>query len=192
MDSTRRIWVIATGTCACIGGVGSAVPLIEWMEPTEEAKTNAGPVTVDVGQLQLGQHLVLLWRGQPIWIVHRTSAMLASLKITQNQVADPDSRNTDYPTPEWARNPWRSIRPEYLVFIDICTHLGCAPIARFIPGAQPGLPDDWPGGFLCPCHGSRYDMAARVFKDMPAPANMMIPPYTFLSDTTILLGEHRG
>ena len=191
MDATRRTWMIATGVASCVGAGATATAFLESMEPSNEAQVNGGPIPVDLSRLQPGHHLVLLWRGQPIWIVRRTPQMLTTLMLTQDQVADPLSRNTQYPTPAWARNAWRSIKPEYFVFIDICTHLGCAPIGRFTPGPQPGLPNDWLGGWLCPCHGSRYDMAARVFKNMPAPANMIVPDYEFLSDTKIMLGRHR-
>ena len=144
---------------------------------------------VDISDLLPGQKKTLLWRGQPIWFLRRTPQMLDSLKLTESLVADPMSKNEAFPTPKWARNRWRSIRPEYLVVVGICTHLGCSPVDRFTPGAQPSLPSDWDGGFLCPCHGSLYDLAGRVFKTMPAPANLPVPPYRYLDDHKILLGE---
>lgn len=192
MDPRRRIWLITTGVSACVGTAATAVPFVESMEPSDVARVNGGPIELDISPLQPGQKLIVLWRGQPVWILRRTPQMLASLNLTQNLVADPFSKNTQFPTPPWAQNQWRSIKPEYFVFIDICTHLGCAPNLRATPGPQPGLPDHWPGGFLCPCHGSRYDLAARVFKNMPAPANMVVPDYAFINDKKILLGEHRA
>ena len=132
------------------------------------------------------------WRGKPVWIVRRTPEQLAGLKKLDPQLADPDSkRNADDLTPEYARNTPRSIKPEYLVAVGICSHLGCSPSEKFAVGAQPSLPDDWQGGFLCPCHGSTFDMAGRVFKNKPAPDNLEVPPHMYLSDTRLLIGEDK-
>ena len=121
--------------------------------------------------------------------MRRTSEQLASLKKIDDQLADPHSQRTQYPIPDYAKNEYRSIKPEILVVVGICSHLGCSPSDRFQTGAQPSLPDDWPGGFLCPCHGSTFDMAGRVFKNKPAPDNLEVPPHMYLSDAKLLIGE---
>ena len=131
------------------------------------------------------------WRGKPVWIIRRTQEQLASLKKTDALVADPNSERKAYPIPAYAKNEWRSIKPEYFVGIGICTHLGCSPSDKFTPGPQASLPNDWQGGFLCPCHGSTFDMAGRVFKDKPAPDNLEVPPHMYLSDTVLLIGEDK-
>jgi len=132
------------------------------------------------------------WRGKPVWIVRRTPEQVAALKKIDPQLADPDSkRNADALTPAYARNTGRSIKPEFLVAVGICSHLGCSPSDKFTLGAQPSLPDDWQGGFLCPCHGSTFDMAGRVFKNKPAPDNLEVPPHMYLSDSRLLIGEDK-
>jgi len=132
------------------------------------------------------------WRGKPVWIIRRTPEQLESLNKTENQLADPKSqRNPDALTPSYARNQARSIKPEVFVGVGICTHLGCSPSDKFQTGAQPSLPDDWAGGFLCPCHGSTFDMAGRVYKNKPAPDNLEVPPHMYLSDTKLLIGEDK-
>jgi ubiquinol-cytochrome c reductase iron-sulfur subunit len=131
------------------------------------------------------------WRGKPVWIVRRTPEQLAALPKLDKELADPNSKRNLELTPPYARNEDRSIKPEYLVVVGICTHLGCSPGDKFSPGAQPSLPDDWAGGFLCPCHGSTFDMAGRVFKDKPAPDNLEVPPHVYLSDSRILIGEDK-
>jgi ubiquinol-cytochrome c reductase iron-sulfur subunit len=138
-----------------------------------------------------GELLRVEWRGKPVWVLRRTPEMLESLKKTEVQVADPSSARKAYPTPEYAQNIHRSIKPEYFVAVGICSHLGCSPSDKFQPGAQPSLPDDWAGGFLCPCHGSTFDLAGRVFKNKPAPDNLEVPPHTYLSDSRLLIGEDK-
>ncbi len=192
MDSQRRIWLIATGAATCVAGAATAVPFLESMEPSAKARAEGGPIEVEIGQLRPGEKLTVLWRGQPVWFLRRTPQMLASLNVTQSLVADPFSKRMAFPTPAWAQNTWRSIKPEYLVVVGICTHLGCSPVDRFTPGPQPSLPSDWQGGFLCPCHGSEFDLAARVFKNMPAPDNLVVPPYHYINDRRILLGEYKA
>jgi ubiquinol-cytochrome c reductase iron-sulfur subunit len=191
VDSSKRTWLIATGCAGAVGGVGAAVPFVASFQPSERARAAGAPVEVDISALQPGQMTTVEWRGKPVWIVRRTPEMLESLKKTDPEVADPNSlRKPDELTPmETCRNEWRSVKPEYLVVVGICTHLGCSPTSRFTPGAQPSLPNDWEGGFLCPCHGSTFDMAGRVFKNKPAPDNLEVPPYTFLTDTRLLIGE---
>ncbi|MDY0330083.1 MAG: ubiquinol-cytochrome c reductase iron-sulfur subunit [Thiomonas sp.] len=190
MDSKRRTWLIATGCAGCVAAGGAAVPFVDSLAPSAKARAEGGPVDVDIGSLHPAEKITVLWRGQPVWILHRTPAMLESLNETQSLVADPDSKRTAFPTPVWAQTQWRSIKKEYLVVVGICTHLGCSPVDRFTPGPQPSLPSDWDGGFLCPCHGSMFDLAGRVFKNMPAPDNLVVPPYLYVTDTKVRIGEH--
>ena len=190
MDSKRRTWLIATGCAGCVAAGGAAVPFVDSLAPSAKARAEGGPVDVDISSLRPSEKLTVLWRGQPVWILHRTPAMLESLNETQSLVADPDSQRTAFPTPVWAQTQWRSIKKEYLVVVGICTHLGCSPVDRFTPGPQPSLPSDWDGGFLCPCHGSMFDLAGRVFKNMPAPDNLVVPPYMYVTDAKLRIGEH--
>jgi ubiquinol-cytochrome c reductase iron-sulfur subunit len=191
VDSSKRTWLIATSCAGAVGGAAVAVPFVASFTPSEKARAAGAAVEVDISALQPGEKLTVEWRGKPVWIVRRTPEMLASLKQTEAQVADPGSARTQYPTPEYARNPHRSIKPEVLVVVGICSHLGCSPSDKFAPGAQPSLPNDWAGGFLCPCHGSTFDIAGRVFKNKPAPDNLEVPPHTYLSDSKLLIGEDK-
>ncbi len=191
VDKSRRTWIAITCGAGAVGGVATAVPFVSTFAPSERAKAAGAPVRVDVGALQPGEKLTVEWRGKPVWILRRTPEMLESLRKTDALVADPTSDRTQYPTPEYAKNEHRSIKPEYLVAVGICSHLGCSPIDRLQPGAQPSLPDDWTGGFLCPCHGSTFDLAGRVFKNKPAPDNLEVPPHVYLSDTVLLIGEDK-
>ena len=190
MDSKRRTWLIATGCAGCVAAGGAAVPFVDSLAPSAKARAEGGPVDVDISSLRPSEKMTVLWRGQPVWILHRTPAMLESLNETQPLLADPDSQRTAFPTPVWAQTQWRSIKKEYLVVVGICTHLGCSPVDRFTPGPQPSLPSDWDGGFLCPCHGSMFDLAGRVFKNMPAPDNLVVPPYMYVTDAKVRIGEH--
>jgi len=191
VDKGRRTWIAITCGAGAVGGVATAVPFVSTFTPSERAKAAGAPVRVDIGSLNPGEKLTVEWRGKPVWIVRRTEDQLAGLKKTDDQVADPNSDRTQYPTPAYAKNEWRSIKPEYFVAVGICSHLGCSPGDKFQPGAQPSLPDDWQGGFLCPCHGSTFDMAGRVFKNKPAPDNLEVPPHMYLSDTVLLIGEDK-
>ena len=190
MDPAKRTWLIAS-TCAGVGGgLATAWPFAASMLPSERAKAAGAPVEADISGLQPGEKMTVEWRGKPVWIVRRTAEEVASLPKHDGELADPQSkRKPDELTPAYARNEGRSIKPEYLVVIGICTHLGCSPSDRFVAGPQASLPDDWPGGFLCPCHGSTYDMAGRVFKNKPAPQNLDIPPYMFTSATGLVIGK---
>jgi ubiquinol-cytochrome c reductase iron-sulfur subunit len=192
VDPSRRAWVgIACGAGA-VGGLGVAVPFVSSFAPSERAKAAGAPVEVDISNLKAGEMATVEWRGKPVWIVKRTPEQLESLKQTDPLVADPQSkRKPDELTPEYARNEYRSRKPEVFVAVGICSHLGCSPTAKFTPGAQPSLPDDWHGGFFCPCHGSLFDLAGRVYKNKPAPDNLEIPPYVFLSDSKLLIGEDK-
>lgn len=189
VDNGRRTWLI---TSAAMGGVGAAavaVPFVSSFSPSERAKAAGAAVEFDVSKLQPGEKAVVEWRGKPVWVMRRTPEQLASLEQVEPQLADPSSERKSYPIPEYAKNRHRSIKPEYLVAIGICTHLGCSPGDKFATGPQPSLPDDWHGGFLCACHGSTFDLAGRVFKNKPAPDNLEIPPHYYLSDTVLLIGE---
>jgi len=191
VDRGRRTWIAITCGAGAVGGAAVAVPFVSTFTPSERAKAAGAPVRVDIGALQPGEKLTVEWRGKPVWIVRRTKEQLESLKKTDPQVADPNSERTQYPTPAYAKNEHRSIKPEYFVAVGICSHLGCSPSDKFQPGAQPSLPDDWTGGFLCPCHGSTFDIAGRVFKNKPAPDNLEVPPHVYLSDTVLLIGEDK-
>jgi ubiquinol-cytochrome c reductase iron-sulfur subunit len=192
IDPSRRAWVgIACGAGAV--GVGAvAVPFVSSFAPSERAKAAGAAVEVDISALKAGEMQTVEWRGKPVWILKRTPEQLESLKKTDALVADPQSlRKPDELTPEYARNEYRSRKPELLVAVGICSHLGCSPSAKLQAGAQPSLPDDWQGGFFCPCHGSLFDLAGRVYKNKPAPDNLEVPPYMFLSDSKLLIGEDK-
>ena len=191
-DPSRRTWVAMTAGAGALGGVAAAVPFVSSFAPSERAKAAGAAVEADISALKPGEKMTVEWRGKPVWILRRTQEQIESLKKTEPLVADPKSqRNPGELTPEYARNDHRSIKPEYLVVVGICSHLGCSPSDRLQAGAQPSLPDDWLGGFLCPCHGSTFDLAGRVFKNKPAPDNFEVPPHMYLSDTTILIGEDK-
>ena len=190
VDPGKRTWLIASGCAGVVGGVSAAVPFVASLAPSERARAAGAPVEVDVSALQPGEKMTVEWRGKPVWIVRRTEAQLATLKQVESQLADPFSkRNPSELTPAYARNVPRSIKPEIFVCVGICSHLGCSPTEKFTPGPQPSLPNDWEGGFLCPCHGSTFDMAGRVFKNKPAPDNLEVPPHKYLSDTLVLVGD---
>jgi len=190
-DPNRRNAIITTSAAAAVGGAAVAWPLLKSLRPSERALAAGAPVEVDIGAMLPGELKRVEWRGKPVWIVRRTPEMLDAVKKVDAKCADPKSARTAFPTPEYARNEFRSIKPEYLVVVGICTHLGCSPSDRFTPGPQPSLPDDWVGGFLCPCHGSMFDLAGRVFSNMPAPDNLEVPPHMYLSDTRVLIGEDK-
>ncbi|MBX9793731.1 MAG: ubiquinol-cytochrome c reductase iron-sulfur subunit [Burkholderiaceae bacterium] len=192
VDSGKRTWLIASGCAGAVGGVAVAVPFVSTFQPSERARAAGAAVEVDISALKPGEKLTVEWRGKPVWIIKRTPEQLAALPKVDAQLADPQSlRKPGELTPEYARNEYRSIKPEIMVAVGICTHLGCSPSDKFTPGAQPSLPDDWAGGFLCPCHGSTFDMAGRVYKNKPAPDNLEVPPYMYLSDTRLLIGEDK-
>jgi ubiquinol-cytochrome c reductase iron-sulfur subunit len=186
VDTRKRKFLIAATTA--VGGVaaaGVAVPLVMSMLPSARAKAAGAPVEVDISKIEPGMLLTVEWRGKPVWIVNRTKEMLDLMEKHQDQLADPKS---DMPQqPDYCKNANRSIKPEFLVAVGICTHLGCSPTFRKDVGAA-DLGGDWPGGFFCPCHGSRFDLAARVFKGVPAPTNLVIPPHQYLSDARLLIG----
>jgi ubiquinol-cytochrome c reductase iron-sulfur subunit len=186
----RQLLTAATTLTGAVGVAFAAVPFLSSWKPSARAKALGAPVEIDISKLDLGAMLKIEWRGKPVWVVRRTPEQLAELPKLEPQLADPKSkRNPDELTPEYARNDNRSLKPEYLVVVGICTHLGCSPIDKFVSGAQASLPEDWKGGFLCPCHGSTFDMAGRVYKDKPAPDNLEVPPHMYLSDSRLLIGE---
>ena len=191
MDPDRRRWIAITCGAGAVGGVAVAVPFVSTFAPSERARAAGAPVQVDISAIKPGEKLTVEWRGKPVWIVRRTPEQLATLKVVESQLADPASERTQYPTPAYAKNEHRSIKPEFFVGVGICSHLGCSPSDKFTPGAQPSLPDDWAGGFLCPCHGSTFDLAGRVYKNKPAPDNLEVPPHMYLSDTVLLIGEDK-
>ena len=189
VDHQKRNWIVAT--CA-VGGAGVAavaVPFVSTFQPSERAKAAGAAVEVDISAVKPGEKLTVEWRGKPVWIFRRTPEQLEALTKDQDELADPKSeRKPSEFTPLYARNIHRSIKPEVMVAVGICTHLGCSPVDKFQTGAQPSLPDDWHGGFLCPCHGSTFDMAGRVYKNKPAPDNLEVPPHMYLSENRLLIG----
>ena len=190
VDKTRRTLVVATSVAGGVATVATAAPFVASMWPSERAKAAGAPVEVDISSLQPGELKTVEWRGKPVWILKRTPEMLESLAKDEAELADPKSERTpDDLTPEYARNRNRSIKPEILVAVGICSHLGCSPSSKFTPGAQPSLPDNWGGGFLCPCHGSTFDLAGRVFKNKPAPDNLQVPRHMYLGDTKLVIGK---
>jgi len=191
VDSSKLTWLIASTCAGAAGGVAVAVPFVSTFAPSERAKAAGAAVEVDISGIKPGEKVTVEWRGKPVWIIRRTPEQVESLKKTEAQVADPNSDRKAYPTPAYAKNQHRSIKPEFFVGVGICSHLGCSPSDKFATGAQPSLPDDWNGGFLCPCHGSTFDLAGRVFKNKPAPDNLEVPPHMYLSDTRILIGEDK-
>jgi len=174
------------------GGVATAIPFVSTFQPSERARAAGASVEADISALKPGEMMTVEWRGKPVWILKRTPEQVADLNKLDPQLADPKSeRKPAELTPEYARNTHRSIKPDVLVAVGICTHLGCSPSSKFQTGAQASLPDDWAGGFLCPCHGSTFDLAGRVFKNKPAPDNLEVPPHMYMSDTKLLIGEDK-
>lgn len=184
----RRFLIAATSIAGGVAGAATAVPFVASMLPSERAKAAGAPVEADIGNLAPGELTRVEWRGKPVWIVRRTPEMLDSVKQSEGKVADPGSERKKELTPEYARNEFRSIKPEYLVVVGICTHLGCSPVDKFKAQPEP-FEGDWKGGFYCPCHGSLFDLAGRVYKNKPAPDNLEVPPHKYLSDTRLVIGE---
>ncbi|HEV7800216.1 MAG TPA: ubiquinol-cytochrome c reductase iron-sulfur subunit [Burkholderiales bacterium] len=185
-EGKRRFLLTATTVATGVAASAAAVPFVASMLPSERAKAAGAPVEVDVSKLGPGQKMVVEWRGKPVWVVRRTPEMLKAVQIDDALVADPESKRSVQPP--YAKNEFRSLKPEYLVLVGICTHLGCSPVDRLSPEPQP-FAADWHGGFYCPCHGSLFDLAGRVYKNKPAPDNLTVPPYKFVSDTTLVIGE---
>lgn len=187
---TRRHFLsVATAVTAGVGVGATAVPFVASFKPSARAQALGVPVEVDISKVEPGSLVKVEWRGRAIFIVHRTDAMLGTLERDEDQLRDPRSEESEQP--DYATNTYRSLRPEFLVMEGVCTHLGCAPIERFEVGPA-DLGSDWPGGFFCPCHGSKFDLAGRVFAGVPAPTNLRIPPYRYVNDNTILIGTDMG
>jgi ubiquinol-cytochrome c reductase iron-sulfur subunit len=183
----RRLLLAATSVAGGAATVAVAVPFVWSMFPSARARAAGAPVEVDISKVEPGMMIRAEWRGKPVWIVHRTPQMLEEIKKTDERVADPESSQPMQP--DYAKNEYRSRKPEWLVLVGICTHLGCSPTDKLQPGAESGLGADWTGGFYCPCHGSRFDLAGRVYQGVPAPTNLVVPKYVFLTDTRLLIGE---
>lgn len=189
MDCGRRRLIIATAAVGGAGAVVAMVPFLSSMLPSERAKAAGAPVEVDIGSVGPGQMITVEWRGKPVWVFNRNQEMLDTLPKLDGALADPKSEVEHQPAN--CKNVTRSIKPNVLVAVGICTHLGCSPSSKFQHGPADGMAPDWLGGFLCPCHGSTFDFAGRVFKSMPAPTNLEVPPHTYLTDTRILIGEDK-
>ena len=189
VDAGRRNLLVATAAVGGVAGVVAAIPFGMSMLPSERAKAAGAPVEVDISDLLPGQMKTVEWRGKPVWIINRTKEQLASLRKTDDKVSDPKSEKLMQP--EYCQNETRSIKPDIMVAVGICTHLGCSPTEKFKIGAESGIAADWPGGFLCPCHGSTFDLAGRVYKNKPAPDNLEVPPHMYLGDAKIVIGEDK-
>nr|WP_298249876.1 ubiquinol-cytochrome c reductase iron-sulfur subunit [uncultured Halomonas sp.] len=184
----RRFLVGATTVVGGVGAVGVAVPFVASWQPSARARAAGAPVQADVSKLEPGQRMTVEWRGKPVWIVYRTPEMIERIEgLEASRLADPASEVPQQPA--YIDGPLRSIKPEIGVLIGICTHLGCSPLYRPEPDADSAGADGWPGGYFCPCHGSRFDLAGRVFRNVPAPTNLEVPPYRFESDEIIVVGE---
>ena len=190
VDTGRRQFLtVATIATGAVGAAFAAVPFLASWKPSARAKALGAPVEVDISKVDPGAMIKVEWRGKAVYIVHRTPQMLTQLEGMAPKLRDPDSKQSEQP--DFARNPARALKPEYLVLVGVCTHLGCAPLDRFTPG-DVTVSSDWPGGFFCPCPGSKFDLSGRVFKDVPAPTNLSVPPYRFLSDSRLLIGAETG
>jgi ubiquinol-cytochrome c reductase iron-sulfur subunit len=186
MDPERRTWLLATSAMGVAATAAVAVPFVSSFAPSERAKAQGAAVTMDPTTVAVGEVKPVEWRGQPVWVMRRTPEMLASLDgITD--LADPASKVKQQP--DYATNTHRSIKPEVFVTVGICTHLGCSPVTLPEGTANPSVPADWKGGFFCPCHGSTFDFAGRVFNNKPAPTNLVVPPHKYLADGSLLIGE---
>ncbi len=185
----RRLLTTGAGVVGGLGAITLGIPFVSSMSPSARAKAAGAPVEVDISKLEPGQRVIVEWRGKPVWVVRRTQALLDSLETVKDELRDIESDDSDQP--EYAKNIHRSIKPETLVMVGICTHLGCSPTYRPDVAAA-DLGADWLGGFFCPCHGSKFDISGRVYKGVPAPTNLEVPPHQYLSDTRILVGADGG
>ncbi|MBL8349358.1 MAG: ubiquinol-cytochrome c reductase iron-sulfur subunit [Burkholderiaceae bacterium] len=189
-DPERRSWLIATGAAGGAAVVATSLPFASSFAPSERARARGAAVEVDIGDLPPGAMKTVEWRGKPVWVLRRTPGMLAALTGQEAELADPGSARSQQP--DEARNPGRAIRPEVFVAVGICTHLGCSPSTVPQGSNNPGVGEHWQGGFFCPCHGSTFDIAGRVFRNKPAPTNLEVPPHRWLSDTRLLIGEDQA
>ena len=186
VDKSRRNLVVATSVVGGAAGVAAAVPFVASMLPSERAKAAGAPVEVDLSKIAPGELSVLEWRGKPVWVIKRTKEMIESLKTVTPKLTDPGSKSSEQP--KYAENEYRSQKPELMVMEGVCTHLGCSPQLKGAE-AKAEMGGDWVGGFYCPCHGSKFDLAGRVFRGAPAPTNLRVPPYTIVGDSTLVIGE---
>ncbi len=188
-SSKRKFLIAATTAVGGVATVGVAIPFLSSWSPSQRAKAAGAPVEVDISKLEPGTLMTVAWRGKPVWIVNRTQEQMDALGKHDDKLSDPKSEVQQQP--EYCQNATRSRQehPNILVAIGVCTHLGCSPSQKLKPGPSDGMVNDWPGGFFCPCHGSRFDLAARVFQGSPAPTNLVIPPYKYLSSNLILVGD---
>lgn len=181
----RRFLVGATSVVGGVGAIGAAVPFVASWNPSAKAKAAGAPVKASVGKLKPGQRMTVEWRGKPVWVLRRTQEMMDNLESLADKLADPESVVPQQP--EYVKGIYRATRPEFVVIVGICTHLGCSP--QFIPEMTPqDFDEEWVGGFFCPCHGSKFDLSGRVYKNVPAPTNLEVPPYKYLDDNTIIVG----
>ena len=188
VDKTRRTLVAATSVVGGAAAVGAAIPFIASMNPSARARAAGAPVEAEIATMQPGELRVFEWRGKPVWVIRRSNEMIESLKAVVPNLTDPQSKASEQP--QYAENEFRSIKPEIMVMEGVCTHLGCSPQLK--PAEAKGeMGADWVGGFYCPCHGSKFDFAGRVFRGAPAPTNLPVPPYTFVSDGQLLIGEDK-
>ena len=183
----RRFLTLTTTAVGAVGAGFAAVPFLASLAPSERAKALGAPVNIDISKLEPGQMVIAVWRRQPIWVVRRTEAMLKSLAGVAGELADPESKVPQQP--EYAKNEARAIKPEYMVLKGVCTHLGCSPKFRPVESAAADVGSGWQGGFFCPCHGSKFDLAGRVYKGVPAPINLPVPPHRYATDTLLVIGE---
>jgi ubiquinol-cytochrome c reductase iron-sulfur subunit len=187
VNSDRRTAIAVTAAVGGAGVVAAAVPFVSSLTPSERAKAAGAPVQIDLSSLAPGEMRTYEWRGKPVWVLRRTPEMIESVKQTTERLADPNSQRTAYPMPAYAKNELRSIKPEYFIAVGICPHLGCSPVGPLGANSNPTLAGD--SGFLCPCHGSTFDLAGRVFKNKPSPDNLEVPPHKYLSETVVLVGD---
>lgn len=186
----RRVLTAATSVVGAVGVIGVAVPFVGSWNPSAKAKAAGAPVKANIGKIEPGQMITVEWRGKPVYIVRRTKESIAGLEKTIDLVRDPNSEVDQQPA--YAQNPTRSIKPEYLILLGLCTHLGCAPMYRPDVGATDLGGTEWQGGFFCPCHGSKFDLAGRVYKGVPAPINLEVPPHAYESDSVVIIGVDQG
>ncbi|HUQ75304.1 MAG TPA: ubiquinol-cytochrome c reductase iron-sulfur subunit [Burkholderiales bacterium] len=186
VNKTRRKLVVATSVVGGAASLGAAAPFVGSMWPSERARAAGAPVEVDLSRIGPGEMAVIEWRGKPVWVIRRTQEMLASLKAAESRLSDPGSKASEQP--KYAENEYRSAKPDIMVMEGVCTHLGCSPQLKG-PDAKGEMGGDWVGGFYCPCHGSKFDLAGRVFRGAPAPTNLKVPPYSFVADGKLVIGE---
>ena len=186
-EKRRRLLLIATSVTAGVAGAGVAVPFLASWLPSARALAAGAPVEADISKIEPGQQITIEWRGKPVWILRRTPEMLDILPKHDGLLVDPESKDSEQP--DYVKGPGRSIKPEYFVATGVCTHLGCSPTLKKEIGAASDMGAEWPGGYYCPCHNSRFDLAARVFKGSPAPKNLAVPPHRYASDAVVVIGE---